>query len=65
MLLSKSQGQVTRSLLENNADYDTNTAAGNSSGTRTPAPRGIAPRFLPREKRDEIEDIHLGLPKSD
>ena len=32
---------------------------------RTPAPRGIAPRFLPREERDEIEDIHLGLPKSD
>ena len=35
------------------------------SGTRTPAPRGMAPRLLPREERDEIEDIHLGLPKSD
>ena len=25
---------------------------------------GMAPRLLPREERDEIEDIHLGLPKS-
>ena len=33
MLSSKPQGQVTRSLLENNADYDNNTVGDNSVGT--------------------------------
>ena len=38
---------------------------GHRSVIRPTAPRGIDPRVLPQEGRDEIEDIHLGLPKSD
>ena len=38
---------------------------GHRSVIRPAAPRGIDPRVLPQEGRDEIEDIHLGLPKSD
>ena len=38
---------------------------GHRSVIRPPRLAGIDPRVLPQEGRDEIEDIHLGLPKSD
>ena len=40
-------------------------APGHRSVIRPASARGIDPRGLEQEGRDEIEDIHLGLPKSD